>query len=704
MIPSAWTPPLLVAALLSQRAVSDDPWLVYEGGEGPGAGKHVVLVAGDEEYRSEEALPMLARILAEHHGFRCTVLFSTDPEDGTIDPTNQTHVPGLERLRDADMLVLFFRFRELPDEDMKHLVEYVESGGPVLGIRTATHAFDYRRNEQSRYASYHWRSSEWPGGFGRQILGETWVNHHGGHGRQSTRGVVAEAERAHPILRGVDDVWGPTDVYGIRDLPEDARVLLWGQVLSGMDPSDPPVEGKLNEPMMPLVWIREYQSASGAPARSICSTIGAATDCASEGLRRALVNACYWGMGLEERIPAESRVDIVGEYAPSAFGFGRFRGGVRPSDLRLDRNARIPPPRPAFELVVERPGKEVGNAVLAAPDGGALAVGYADGGGEQGVDVFLVRTDATGETLWTRTWGGPGDQHGWDAVAAPDGGFVVAGFAGEPGSGAGEDVLLLAIDADGEPRWSHGYGGPGDQRCWGLSQTEDGGYLLAAQTDAGGGGWDAYLVRTDASGSVRWARTVGGPGDERVFDVEATPDGGAVLAGTRSSEPGGERDAYLLRVGAGGEVLWERSYGVPGDDVGHGVVTTADGGFLLTGYGPPPQGGSNDVRLIRTDAGGRVLWERRAGGPSDDRAMMSARTRDGGFLAVGYTLATGGWDAYAVRVDAEGSVAWTRTFGGAGNDRGVMGLETPDGGFVITGAYGVAGTESSDLCLVRILP
>ena len=132
---------------------NEDPWVVYQGGEGPGQGKNIVLVAGDEEYRSEEALPMLGKVLATHHGFRCTVLFSTDREDGTIDPNEQTHIPGLENIAAADMLVLFLRFRELPDDDMRRIVDHLEAGKPILGIRTSTHAFDYRRDKGSRTRS-----------------------------------------------------------------------------------------------------------------------------------------------------------------------------------------------------------------------------------------------------------------------------------------------------------------------------------------------------------------------------------------------------------------------------------------------------------------------------------------------------------------------------------------------------------------------
>ena len=330
--------PLVLLGALAQDA-EQDPILVLGGAPDlPGSGKHVVLVAGDEEYRSEEALPMLARLLAVRHGFRCTQLFSIDPDSGTIDPENQTHIPGLEALAGADLAVFFLRFRELPEDDMRHVDAYVRSGRPIVGIRTSTHAFDHSRKPDGPYARYSWRgNAEWPGGFGQQVLGETWVAHHGHHGRESTRGVVEPANAGHPILRGVQDVWGPTDVYTVEHLGDDATILLRGAVLDGMTPESEPVEGEKNDPMMPLAWIREVEVAPGKRARVFCSTIGAATDFESEDLRRLFVNACYWGVGLEDRIPEEADVEPVGEYDPSPFGFGRHREGVRPSD-----HARMP--------------------------------------------------------------------------------------------------------------------------------------------------------------------------------------------------------------------------------------------------------------------------------------------------------------------------------------------------------------------------
>jgi hypothetical protein len=229
--------------------------------------------------------------------------------------------------------VLFTRFRQLPDEDMRHIVDFVESGKPVLGIRTATHAFAYAKDSKSPYARWSWDSSEWPGGFGQQVLGETWVSHHGKHGSESTRGVIPEAAREHPILRGVEDVWGTTDVYGIRELPKDAVVLLEGSILDGMDPTSKPVEDARNAPRMPITWVRERALESGEKQRVIGTTIGASIDLRSNDLRRLLVNACYWGLGLEEKIGPNSRSDTVGEFAPTPFGFGTYVRGVRPADL-----------------------------------------------------------------------------------------------------------------------------------------------------------------------------------------------------------------------------------------------------------------------------------------------------------------------------------------------------------------------------------
>jgi hypothetical protein len=324
----------LVFLISGVAAWAADPWVVYPGAEGPGKGKHIVLVSGDEEYRSEEMLPQLAKILAQHHGFKCTVLFAIDKKDGTINPNQNDNIPGLEALKSADLLILFTRFRNLPDDQMSYLVDYIESGKPIIGLRTATHAFNL---SGKTFGKYTWGSKDkdYEGGFGRQVLGETWISHHGGHGTQSTRGIISENQKAHPIVRGIQDgdVWGPTDVYGVRlPLPGDSTPLVLGQVLEGMKPTDKPLAGKKNDPMMPIAWTKSYKGAAGKTARTFCSTCASSQDFESEGLRRLLVNASYWCLGMEDQIPAKSKVDLVGTYKASPFRGGGFVKGVKPED------------------------------------------------------------------------------------------------------------------------------------------------------------------------------------------------------------------------------------------------------------------------------------------------------------------------------------------------------------------------------------
>jgi len=312
--------------------------LTYPAGDGPGAGRKIVLVAGDEEYRSEEALPQLAKILAERHGFRCTVLFSINPENGTIDPTATGNIPGLAALDDADLLVIFTRFRRLPDDAMAHIAGFVARRRPVIGIRTATHAFAYEADSASPYSKWSWDAgldTSWPGGFGREVLGETWVAHRGDHGKESTRGVIPDAAKNHQILRGVKDIWGPTDVYALAPLPEDATVLVEGEILAGMTPESAAVTDERNAPRTPVAWIREIPLPAGGAQRIVCSTIGAAVDLKSEDLRRLLVNSCYWAVGIGQDLPDRTNVDIVGTYEPTMFGFGEWKKGLRPQDFAL---------------------------------------------------------------------------------------------------------------------------------------------------------------------------------------------------------------------------------------------------------------------------------------------------------------------------------------------------------------------------------
>jgi type 1 glutamine amidotransferase len=331
---------LLSALVLITGAKADEQWVDYKGHEGLGLGKNIVLISGDEEYRSEEALPQLGKILAKHHGFDCRVLFAIDPKTGSINPNDRQHIPGISSIKDADLIVVFLRRRELPDTDMKNINDYLKAGKPVIGIRTATHAFAPAANSKWIFFgdTYHGDKKKWDGGFGRLVLGETWINHHGKHKHESTRGIIAPGAADHPILRGISDgeIWGSTDVYQVRlPLPGDSRPLVLGQVTTrkgkydetdrfyGMRPDDgPPVSGTKNNPMMPIAWTKTYEIPGGKRGRAFTSTIGASVDLTNEAVRRLLINAVYWGLGMEDKIPEKgANVAIVGNYEPTKFGF-----------------------------------------------------------------------------------------------------------------------------------------------------------------------------------------------------------------------------------------------------------------------------------------------------------------------------------------------------------------------------------------------
>lgn len=304
-------------------------WLTYPGGDGPGKGKHVVLIAADQEYRSEYALPMLARLLAKRHGFHCTVLFSVNDKN-EVDPTKKirwedktvTHdVPGLEHLAKADLVILFSRLISLPDKQLDHVYEYLDSGKPIIGIRTANHGFlgfDYKKDGKKV-------------DFGEDVLGGSFRNHHGRWQADSTRGIIVGANKGHPVLAGVKEVWGPTDVYRTYkeggSLPAGCTPLVEGQPLVGRKQDDA-VNRKLIP--LPVAWVKTWTGNAGKAARVFHTTMGSAEDYRNAGLRRMTVNAVYWCLHLEKQIDPRSSVDLVGKYEPLGSGFDYAKLGVVP--------------------------------------------------------------------------------------------------------------------------------------------------------------------------------------------------------------------------------------------------------------------------------------------------------------------------------------------------------------------------------------
>lgn len=308
--------------------------LHFEGENGPGKGKKIVLISGDDEYRSEEGLPMLAKILSTHHGFSTTVLFPINPENNQVIPNHNSNIPGMEALEDADLAIILLRFRELPDEQMKYFDAFLKAGKPLIALRTSTHAFNYSKESKSAYAKYHWQSKVpgWEKGFGGKILGETWVAHHGHHAKEGTRAMMdgLQVANKNPILNGVTDIWAASDVYTVTQLGEDATVLIHGASTSGMNPEAPI---NWEKSLMPVAWTKSYTLEGGKKGRVFASTMGASVDLMSEDLRRLIINASYWGLDMEPMIPEKAVVDIVGNYEPTMFGFDNFREGMKVTDF-----------------------------------------------------------------------------------------------------------------------------------------------------------------------------------------------------------------------------------------------------------------------------------------------------------------------------------------------------------------------------------
>jgi hypothetical protein len=301
--------------------------LVYEGGAGPGKGKQIVFIASDHEYKSEEILPALARILSKHHGFKSTVLFGVDA-NGNIKP-GESNIPGTEVLKSADLMVIFTRFQNLPAEQMQPIVDYMKRGGPVVGLRTATHGFKIPKDNPFVKFDYGNKGADFTGGFGRQILGETWVGHYGPNHKSSTRLDIVPEKAGHPVLIGVKNPWSELGAYNAYPI-EGSEVLAMAQPLAGMSPDSPNDDTK--KPMAGA-WVRTYKGESGREGRVFTSTYGGSGDLVNDGFRRMLVNACFWAAGLESAIKPDLKTDIVGPYRPTWMGVNKRAASVKPEAL-----------------------------------------------------------------------------------------------------------------------------------------------------------------------------------------------------------------------------------------------------------------------------------------------------------------------------------------------------------------------------------
>lgn len=336
--------------------------------------------------------------------------------------------------------------------------------------------------------------------------------------------------------------------------------------------------------------------------------------------------------------------------------------------------------------------------------GGFILTGLTSGGDNGGEDVFLMKVSETGKMLWSKTYGGSGNDHGWAVRQTEDEGYVIVGFTDSFGAGA-LDVYLIKTDAEGNELWSKTFGGSGEEYGWDVRTTSDNGFIIAAQTNSmGNGEIDAWLIKTDSEGNEEWSKTYGGDKVDRIFSVQQANDGGYAAAGitySYASVSPDDRDGYILKVDASGEEEWYKVIGEDGYDVAHSIAPTSDGGSLVTGYGGSYSvGGGTDVYLIKINKKGKNKWTKALGESVNERGIKGIQTTDNGFVAIGFT--DNNWDLLLARTNDEGEEVWTRTFGDEQHvEFGYTVKETRDRGFILIGHRENLATKKSEILLIK---
>jgi len=372
--------------------------------------------------------------------------------------------------------------------------------------------------------------------------------------------------------------------------------------------------------------------------------------------------------------------------------------GVFLSALMVNRVSAI-----AFAKTFGGSGYDEALSVQQTSDGGYIVTGGTGSFGAGGADVFLLKTDASGNLQWAKTFGGNNSDYAWSVQQTSDGGYIVAGYTLSFGAG-NFDVFLLKTDASGNLQWVKTFGGSDYDWAFSVQQTSDGGYIVAGETRSFvTGSYYVFLLKTDASGNLQWAKTFGGNNGDYARSVQQTSDGGYIVAGYTWSFGAGGVDIFLLKTDASGNLQWAKTFGGSDWDYASSVQQTSDGGYIVAGYTLSFGAGNNDVFLLKTDASGNLQWSKTFGGSNHDWAFSVQQTSDGGYIVAGwtYSFGAGNNDVFLLKTDASGNLQWAKTFRGDSTDYARSVQQTSDGGYIVAGGTSSFGAGWEDVFLLK---
>ncbi len=339
------------------------------------------------------------------------------------------------------------------------------------------------------------------------------------------------------------------------------------------------------------------------------------------------------------------------------------------------------------------------SAVKQTSDGGYIVTCYTESYGSGGRDVYVIKTNENGDTTWTKTYGGSGNEMGYDLDITNDNGYAILGYSNSFGSGS-SDVYLIKTDHIGNPIWSKTYGGLNDDKGWDIKQTSDGGYIIVGVTLSYGiGTGNIYLIKTDETGDAIWTKTFGGAAFSTGYSVIQTNDGGFILSGFDMSE---SKNMVIIKTNTNGDMVWEKKYEFRGgSSYGTDIIQTSDGGFAILGT-HIESGNYSDIILLKVNNNGDSVFSKIYGGANNEAGADIFQTTDNGFIIAGLTQSygAGGKDVYLIKTNENGIVQWSKTFGGVGDDWSGSVQQTSDNGYIITG-YTKSFSNYYDVYLIK---